>query len=105
MSVFESGAILWHLAEKYGKFLSDDPVTRSETLQWLFFQVGGIGPMMGQANVFYRYAEQKIPYAIERYQREGRRLLEVYDRRLAEHEFLDGRLGQREGFGLTDFLV
>ncbi len=88
--LFESGAILLWLAEKSGLFLPAEANARSVVLQWLFFQVGGIGPMMGQANVFYRYAEEKIPYAIERYQREGRRLFEVYDRRLAEHEFLAG---------------
>ena len=88
--LFESGAILLWLAEKSGLFLPAEAKARSVVLQWLFFQVGGIGPMMGQANVFYRYAEEKIPYAIERYQREGRRLFEVYDRRLAEHEFLAG---------------
>lgn len=88
--VFESGAILLWLAEKTGKFLPTEPQARSVVLQWLFFQVGGVGPMQGQANVFYRYAEQKIPYAIERYQREVRRLFEVYDRRLGEHEFLCG---------------
>ena len=88
--VFESGAILVWLAEKSGKFLPAEPKARSRVLQWLFFQVGGIGPMQGQANVFYRYAEQKIPLAIERYHREVRRLFEVYDRRLANHEFLAG---------------
>jgi len=88
--LFESGAILLWLAENAGLFLPTETKARSVVLQWLCFQVGGIGPMMGQANVFYRYAEEKIPYAIERYQREGRRLFEVYDRRLAEHEFLAG---------------
>ena len=88
--VFESGAILVWLAEKSGRFLPAAAKPRSVVLQWLFFQVGGVGPMMGQANVFFRYAEEKIPYAIERYQREVRRLFEVYDRRLAEHEFLAG---------------
>lgn len=88
--VFESGAILLWLAEKSGLFLPTAAQPRSVALQWLFFQVGGIGPMMGQANVFYRYAEEKIPYAIERYQREVRRLFEVCDRQLAEHEFLAG---------------
>jgi len=88
--VFESGAILVWLAEQSGKFLPAEPKARSRVLQWLFFQVGGIGPMQGQANVFYRYAEQKIPLAIERYHREVRRLFEVYDRRLANHEFLAG---------------
>ena len=88
--VFESGAILLWLAEKTGLFLPTEAKARSVALQWLFFQVGGVGPMMGQANVFYRYAEEKIPYAIERYQREGRRLFEVCDRRLADHEYLAG---------------
>ena len=88
--VFESGAILLWLAEKSGSFLPLEAQARSVVLQWLFFQVGGIGPMMGQANVFYRYAEEKIPYAIQRYQREGRRLFEVYDRRLADNEYLAG---------------
>jgi GSH-dependent disulfide-bond oxidoreductase len=86
--VFESGAILVWLAEKSGRFLPAEAKPRSEVLQWLFFQVGGVGPMQGQANVFYRYAEEKIPYAIERYHREVRRLFEVYDRRLAAHEYL-----------------
>jgi GSH-dependent disulfide-bond oxidoreductase len=88
--VFESGAILLYLAEKTGRFLPSDPRGRSLVTQWLMFQMGGIGPMMGQANVFYRYAPEKIPYAIERYQRECRRLFEVLDRRLGEAEFLAG---------------
>ncbi|NHA13739.1 glutathione S-transferase family protein [Thioalkalivibrio sp. XN279] len=88
--LFESGAILLWLAEKSGLFLPTEAKARSVVLQWLFFQVGGVGPMMGQANVFYRYAEEKIPYAIERYQREGRRLFEVYDRRLADNDYLAG---------------
>ena len=87
-AVFESGAILVWLADKSGRFLAQEARARSVALQWLFFQVGGIGPMQGQANVFYRYAEEKIAYAIGRYQREVRRLFEVYDRRLAEHEYL-----------------
>jgi GSH-dependent disulfide-bond oxidoreductase len=89
-AVFESGAILLWLAENSGRFLPAERKARSVVLQWLFFQVGGIGPMQGQANVFFRYAEQKIPYAIERYQRECRRLFEVVDRRLSEEEFLGG---------------
>jgi GSH-dependent disulfide-bond oxidoreductase len=89
-AVFESGAILVWLAEKCGRFLPVEPKARSVVMQWLFFQVGGVGPMQGQANVFYRYAQEKIPYAIDRYQRESRRLFEVVDRRLAEHEFLAG---------------
>jgi GSH-dependent disulfide-bond oxidoreductase len=88
--VFESGAILWYLAEKTGKLLPTDAKTRSVAMQWLMFQMGGIGPMMGQANVFFRYAPEKIPYAIDRYQRESRRLIEVLDRRLGEAEYLAG---------------
>jgi len=89
-AVFESGAILMWLAEKSGRFLPAEPGARSVVLQWLFFQAGGVGPMQGQANVFYRYAPEKIPYAIERYQREVRRLYEVYDQRLAQQPFLAG---------------
>jgi glutathione S-transferase/GST-like protein len=89
-TVFESGAILIYLAEKVGKLLPTDTRGRSEVIQWLMFQMGGLGPMMGQANVFHRYAPEKLPYAIERYQREGRRLLEVLDRRLSQHEYLAG---------------
>ncbi len=93
-AVFESGAILIYLAEKTGQFLppnaSENPKGRSLAIQWLMFQMGGLGPMMGQANVFFRYAEEKIPYAIERYQKETRRLLEVLDTRLADSEYLAG---------------
>jgi GSH-dependent disulfide-bond oxidoreductase len=88
--VFESGAILVYLAERSGKLLPKDAAGRSLVMQWLMFQMGGIGPMMGQANVFFRYAPEKIPYAIERYQREVRRLFGVLDRRLAAHTFLAG---------------
>lgn len=88
--IFESGAILIWLADKCGRFLPTEAKARSIAIQWLFFQVGGIGPMQGQANVFFRYAEQEIPYAIGRYQREVRRLYEVYDRRLAECPYLAG---------------
>ena len=92
-AVFESGAILWYLAEKYGRFLSDDPKERSETLQWLMFQMGGIGPMMGQAMFFQRIAKPNgddVPYAIDRYVKESRRLLEVLDTRLEGREWLVG---------------
>ena len=89
-AVFESGALMIYLAEKAGKLLPTDVKGRSLVIQWLMFQMGGIGPMMGQANVFYRYAPERIPYAIDRYQREVRRLLEVLDTRLAENEFLAG---------------
>lgn len=87
-AVFESGAILIYLAEKTGKLLPQNPKERSRAIQWLMFQMGGVGPMMGQANVFYRYAPQKIDYAIQRYQRESRRLFEVLERRLSESQFL-----------------
>jgi GSH-dependent disulfide-bond oxidoreductase len=88
--VFESGAIMIYLAEKTGRLLPADQKGRSAVMQWLMFQMGGVGPMMGQANVFYRYAPEKIPYAIERYQREVRRLFEVLERRLRETEYLAG---------------
>ena len=88
--VFESGAIMIYLAEGAGRLLPADVEGRSLAIQWLMFQMGGIGPMMGQANVFYRYAPERIPYAIERYQREVRRLLEVLDTRLADNEYLAG---------------
>ncbi len=86
--VFESGAILIYLAEKAGRLLPSDVKGRSRVIQWLMFQMGGIGPMMGQANVFFRYMPEKIPQAIERYQNESRRLFEVLDGRLAESEWL-----------------
>ncbi len=88
--VFESGAILIYLARKAGRLLGEGADNESRVMQWLMFQMGGLGPMMGQANVFFRYAEEKIPYAIDRYQRESRRLLEVLDRRLGEAEYLAG---------------
>lgn len=89
-SVFESGAILIYLAEKTGQLLPTDRKRRSEVIQWLMFQMGGVGPMMGQANVFYRYAEEKIPYAINRYQGESLRLLQVLDGQLKNRQFLAG---------------
>lgn len=88
--VFESGAILLYLAEKTDSFLGQSPNERSQVIQWLMWQMGGLGPMMGQANVFYRYFPEKIPAAIERYQKEGRRLFEVMDTQLAQHPFLAG---------------
>jgi len=88
--VFESGAILLYLAEKTGRLLPADAKGRSRAIQWLMFQMGGVGPMQGQANVFFRYAPERIPFAIERYQRETRRLYEVLDRRLGEAEYLAG---------------
>jgi GSH-dependent disulfide-bond oxidoreductase len=89
-AVFESGAIMVYLAEKTGQLLPADAKGRSVTLQWLMFQMGGLGPMMGQANVFYRYWQEKIPPVIARYQNESRRLLEVLDGRLAESRYLAG---------------
>ena len=89
-AVFESGAILLYLAEKTGRLLPADAKGRSRVVQWLMFQMGGIGPMMGQANVFYRYLPEKIPAAIERYQGESKRLLRVLDGQLRENEFLAG---------------
>ena len=87
-AVFESGAILVYLAERTGRLMPADAKGRSRVLQWLMFQMGGIGPMMGQANVFFRYLEQKIPLAIERYQGESRRLFRVLDGQLKDHEYL-----------------
>jgi glutathione S-transferase len=89
-AVFESGAIMIYLAEKAGKLLPMDAKGRSTVIQWLMFQMGGIGPMMGQANVFFRYAPERIPYAVDRYHREVRRLLEVLDKRLLGNEYLAG---------------
>jgi glutathione S-transferase len=89
-AVFESGAILIYLAEKAGRLLPTEPKARSRVLQWLMFQMGGVGPMMGQANVFFRYAPEKIPYAIDRYQREVRRLFEVMERQLAGNTYIAG---------------
>jgi glutathione S-transferase/GST-like protein len=89
-AVFESGAILIYLAEKTGRLMPGDARGRSLVIQWLMFQMGGIGPMMGQANVFFRYFPEKIQPAIDRYQGEVRRLFGVLDARLAEHEYLAG---------------
>lgn len=92
-AVFESGAILIYLAEKSGRLLPSDPRGRSLALQWLMFQMGGVGPMQGQANVFFRYFPEKLQGAIDRYQHETRRLYEVLDRRLGEAEYLAGDYG------------
>jgi glutathione S-transferase len=89
-AVFESGAILIYLAEKAGKLMPADVKGRSRVIQWLMFQMGGIGPMMGQANVFFRYWPEKIQPAIDRYQHESRRLFEVLNGRLGESEYLAG---------------
>ena len=89
-AVFESGAILLYLAEKTGRLLPTETKARSTVLQWLMFQIGGVGPMQGQANVFYRYTTEKIDYAINRYHRETRRLYEVLNARLEDNEYLAG---------------
>jgi len=89
LSIMESGAQLIYLAEKAGKLLPTETEARSKVMQWLMFQMGGIGPMMGQANVFYRYwPGEKIQPAIDRYQNEGRRLFEVLETRLKDNEYL-----------------
>jgi len=88
LTVFETGAIMTYLAEKEGKFLPVDVRQRSEVMQWLFWQVGGLGPIMGQAQHFFRYASESVPYATTRYQNETRRLLKVLDDRLEGREYI-----------------
>lgn len=89
-AVFESGAVMIYLAEKAGRLLPADVKGRSRVIQWLMFQMGGIGPMMGQANVFFRYFPEKLQAAIDRYQNESRRLFEVLNGRLVDHQWLAG---------------
>src|SRR5688572_8434246 len=89
-AVFESGAIMLYLAERSGRLIPSGEKQRSRVIQWLMFQMGGLGPMMGQANVFTHYFPETIQPAIDRYRRESRRLLEVLDGRLADNEFLAG---------------
>ncbi|MDE0033235.1 MAG: glutathione S-transferase N-terminal domain-containing protein [Deltaproteobacteria bacterium] len=114
-SVFESGAILIYLAEKTGKFLPAEPRARTRVLEWLMFQVGSVGPMLGQAHHFRAYAREKIPYAIERYTNEGARIYRVLDKRLSEQEYVAGdysiadmavfpwiRLHERQGQDMAD---
>jgi len=116
ISVFESGAILQYLAEKTGKFLPTDLRGRTEVMQWLFWQMGGLGPMLGQNHHFRNYVGEKIPYAIERYVKETERLYGVLDERLADREFVAGAysiadmacypwivLHERQGQNLDDF--
>lgn len=116
VSVFESGAILLYLAEKIGRFMATDLRGRVETLQWLFWQIGGLGPMAGQNHHFVQYAPERIPYAMERYVKETGRLYAVLDRRLAEREFIAGPYSiadmaaypwvvpwERQGQSLADF--
>ena len=97
ISVFESGAILIYLADKAGRLLSPEPRRRSQAIQWLMFQVGGVGPMLGQAQHFRRFAPHPVPYAIERYSSEAARLYGVLDRRLGEAEFLAD-----DGYSIAD---
>jgi glutathione S-transferase/GST-like protein len=89
-AVFESGACLIYLAEKTGRLLPTEFKARSRVLQWLMFQMGGVGPMMGQANIFFRYFPEKIQAAIDRYQGESKRLFRVMDTHLAHNEYLAG---------------
>jgi GST-like protein len=115
-SVFESGAILLYLAEKYRAFLGRTPRERLEVIEWLFWQMAGLGPMLGQNHHFAHYAPEKIPYAIDRYVKEASRLYKVLDRRLTGRPFLVGdysiadmacypwvRSHQRQGIDLADF--
>ena len=88
--IFESGAIMLYLAERAGRLIPADEKGRSRVVQWLMFQMGGLGPMMGQANVFAKYFPERIQPAIDRYLRESRRLLEVLDGHLADNEYLAG---------------
>ena len=97
ITVFESGAILIYLAEKFGRFLPAEPVARMEVIQWLMFQMGGIGPIFGQVHHFLRAAKEKVPYGIERYGTEARRLYGVLDRRLDSREHLAG-----DGYSIAD---
>jgi GST-like protein len=90
ISIFESGAILQYLAEKTGQFLSADVRGRVESMQWLFWQMGGLGPMAGQNHHFVQYASQSIPYAMDRYVNETNRLYGVLDKRLAERDYIVG---------------
>ena len=90
IAVFESGAILLYLAEKTGRLMPRDPRGRTDALQWLMWQMGGFGPMLGQAHHFRRFAKEQIAYAIDRYSNEARRLYDVLDRRLGEVDYVAG---------------
>ncbi len=116
ISVFESGAILQYLGRKTGRFYPQDERGRVEVEQWLFWQMGGFGPMLGQAHHFRIYAPEKVPYAIERYTNETNRLYGVLDKRLADREFVAGeysiadmaiapwaKLWERQGQNIEDF--
>ena len=100
VALFESGAILLYLAEKSGRFLPTDLRGRCEVLQWLFWQMGGLGPMAGQNHHFRNYAPEKLPYAIERYVNETNRLYGVLDRRLADRAFVAG-----EEYSIADMAI
>jgi GSH-dependent disulfide-bond oxidoreductase len=89
LKLFESGAILMYLAEKTGKFLPQEPAKRYEVIQWLMFQMGGVGPMFGQANYFYRL-DEKVPFAVERYYKEAIRLYKVLEQTLGQRDYLAG---------------
>ncbi|MDX1435148.1 MAG: glutathione binding-like protein, partial [Gammaproteobacteria bacterium] len=116
-SMFESGAILMYLAEKTGKFMPAEMGARYRVIQWLMFQMGGVGPLLGQAHHFRAYAPEPIPYAIDRYTNEASRLYRVLDRRLGESEYLAGgdytiadmatfpwlRSHERQGQNLADY--
>jgi GST-like protein len=116
IAVFESGAILIYLAEKSGQFLTADPEARMQTLSWLLWQVGGLGPMAGQAHHFRAFAEEEVPYGIRRYTNEVNRLYGVMDRQLGKNEYLAGEYSiadiacwpwvvphERQGQTLDDF--
>lgn len=115
VSVFESGAIMIYLAEKFGRFLPTDPRARLQVLEWLMFQMGTVGPMLGQCHHFRTYAPEPIDYAINRYTNEATRIYNVIDKRLADHAFLAGDysiadmavapwlLGERQGQDFEDF--
>lgn len=116
-ALFESGAILIYLAEKAGRFLPTDPAERYSVLQWLMFQMGGLGPMLGQAHHFRLYAPEQIEYAVNRYSNEARRLYQVMDKQLGQHAYLAGehytiadiacfpwtRSHKNQGIDLADF--
>jgi GST-like protein len=117
LSIFESGAILVYLAEKTGRLLPTSGQGRYKVLEWLFFQVGGIGPMLGQVHHFRNYAPEKLPYAIDRYTNEAKRLFHVVDKRLSDNQFLAGhdysiadianmpwmRLHKNQGIEITEY--
>jgi GSH-dependent disulfide-bond oxidoreductase len=100
ISLFESGAILLYLAAKTGRLLPEDMRGRYEVLQWLMFQMGGVGPMLGQAHHFRIYAPEKIPYAVDRYTNEAKRLYGVMDKRLGQSRYLGG-----DSYSIADIAV